>query len=136
MEFCGVLGEHFAKLGKEQGGQEGGKQKGTKCRGCKGEGDGSVGGKGFESAPAAKRAGERQQPQNSTMADATNEMDSQVASILGDEELRSILLDPNVQRIMEECTQHGGAKLRYYLGHEEYGPKLRRLMDAGLLRLA
>ncbi|KAL9187667.1 hypothetical protein ACHAXT_006045 [Thalassiosira profunda] len=137
MEFCGVLGEHFAKLGKEQGGQEGGKQQATGAA----EEDAKVREMGplEEKALKAHQLQKEQASDNSTKqrnADATNEMDSQVASILGDEEMRSILLDPNMQRIMEECTQHGGSKLRYYLGHEEYGPKLRRLMDAGLLRLA
>ena len=37
------------------------------------------------------------------------EIDSEVSSILANDELRSILLDPQMQQIMEECST--GSKL-------------------------
>jgi len=76
----------------------------------------------------------KQPKKNDQRPNPTNDMDNQVASVLGNDELRSILLDPRMQQIMEECSSQAG-KLRYYMGHEEYGPKLRKLMEAGLIRM-
>jgi D-hexose-6-phosphate mutarotase len=61
-------------------------------------------------------------------------IDDEVSAILANDDLRSILMDPKMQHIMEECSTIGG-KLQYYMRHEEYGPKLRRMMEAGLLKL-
>jgi len=168
MEFCGVMGEHFCKLGE---GQENGKKKGG---GSQAPTDSATADdeKVREMGPLEKKAlrkhkkmqqttkqkdaapkrtqKERQSYDSSTFTDRPNNqqprqgehypssndgMDDQVASILANEELRSILLDPKMQQIMEECGG-GGSKFRYYMSHKEHGPKLRKLMEAGLIRLA
>lgn len=141
MEFCGVMGEHFVKLGEGRGGgrteKRGGREKVPDAAG----GDEKI----REIGPLEKRALDMHQKQKSNygkrlnegrpnMASETSELDDQVSSILSNDELRSILLDPQMQRIMEECST--GNKLRYYMSHEEYGPKLRTLMGAGLIQLA
>lgn len=151
MEFCGVMGEHFSSLGAEQ--EEGGRKKKKEAAAAAMTGEEK---KVREMGPLEEKALRRQrhdkaappppaetstkQPRKKQSAPPTEphqEMDDRVASILANEDLRSILLDPTIQRIMEECAGTGGsAKLRYYMGHEEYGPKLRLLMEAGLLRLA
>jgi len=55
-----------------------------------------------------------------------------------DDEVTKILLDPKIQQVMEECASDsvGAGKLQYYLRHGVFGPKLRELMKAGLLKLA
>ena len=140
MEFCGVMGEHFTKLGSEDGGDDGGETKASRNMAS----DKKI----REMGPLEKKALDRhketqkeketkqnQQQQNQQRANSTmNETDSQVSSILANDELRSILLDPKMQQIMEECST--GSKLRYYMSHEEYGPKLRQLMEAGLIQVA
>ena len=64
----------------------------------------------------------------------SKEMDDQVSTILANEKLRSILMDPIIQNVMDECST--GNKLRYYLAHDEFGPKLRLLLEAGLIQMA
>mmetsp|Transcript_2253 Transcript_2253/g.5295 ORF Transcript_2253/g.5295 Transcript_2253/m.5295 type:complete len:389 (-) Transcript_2253:81-1247(-) len=121
-EFCGVMGEHFVKLGAKQGGGEGNAEPARSSQNVR------------EMGPLEEKAMRRNNRNESNAAAGNTSVDDQVSSILGDEELRSILLDPKMQSVMEECSQPG--KIRYYIGHEEIGPKLRKLMDAGLLRLA
>mmetsp|Transcript_42273 Transcript_42273/g.76272 ORF Transcript_42273/g.76272 Transcript_42273/m.76272 type:complete len:466 (+) Transcript_42273:108-1505(+) len=168
MEFCGVMGEHFCKMGEGQQGREGDKKKeqkgvtttassstaATTANDRKVREMGPLEKKALsrhkkmqtskEDAASTKQSKERQsdsststqQPSNQKKdkdINSNNGMDDQVSSILADDELRSILMDPKMQQIMEECT--GGNKLRYYMSHEEYGPKLRKLIEAGLIRL-
>jgi hypothetical protein len=134
MEFCSVMGEHFLRVGEERDGKEGGVNDGEKEGGAKVR----------ELGPLEKKALERHHEMqiakdDNSARDVRNpsnpskEMDNQVSSILANEELRSILMDPVMQAIMEECST--GNKLRYYMTHEEFGPKLRRLMDVGLIQL-
>ncbi len=135
LEFCGVMGEHFLRIGEERDGKKGGSSEEGKGYGVKVR----------EMGPLEKKALERQQQMQSAKdegsapayqdaANPSNEMNSRVSSILANEELRSMLMDPVMQSIMEECS--AGNKLRYYMGHEEFGPKLRRLMEAGLIKVA
>lgn len=133
MEFCSVMGEHFLRMGEERDGKgggaiDGGKEGGAKVR---------------EMGPLEKKALERhhemQMDDNAAQnvrnaSSPSNEMDDQVSKILANEELRCILMDPVMQGIMEECST--GNKLRYYMTHKEIGPKLRKLMDVGLIQLA
>jgi hypothetical protein len=151
MEFCGVMGEHFCMLGEGQQEEGGGKKKvnDEKVR---------------EMGPLEKKAFKKHQHNMQTSKEESTEqrqsdtfiqqqppsqrqstqyinsnkvMNNQVSSILANDELRSILLDPKIQQLMEECAGSGGSsKLRYYMGHVEYGPKLRKLMVAGLVRFA
>ena len=124
-EFCGVMGEHFVKLGAKQGGGEGNAEPARPSQNVREMGPLE------EKAMRRNNRNENKPAAGETSVDGT---DGQVASILSDEELRSILLDPKMQSVMEECAQPG--KMRHYMGHEEIGPKLRKLVDAGLLRLA
>jgi hypothetical protein len=57
-----------------------------------------------------------------------------VNKILANQELAELLTDPNTQRVMQECGVPG--RMQAYMQHPEYGPKLRRLIDAGLLKVA
>jgi hypothetical protein len=150
MEFCGVLGEHFSQLGEEMDGKQ-----------AKGDGDGTndgkktkdIGSKVREMGLLERRALEKRRHmqavkndeptqqrasgQNDVAASSplvSKEMDDQVSTILANEELRSILMDPVMQNIMVECST--GNKFRYYLAHDKFGPKLQLLLEAGLIQMA
>ena len=136
-EFCGAMGDHFVQLGEEQdrannsSRTKGGKDaSATKVREM-----GPLEKKALKKHMDATKDGSSDQRQNKVTADSAKDMDERVSAILANDELRSILLDPVIQQIMEECST-GGSRLRFYLGHEEHGPKLRKLMDAGLIRVA
>ena len=97
MEFCGVKGEHFTKLGSEGGGcGDNGKAKGST----------SDDKKIREMGPLEKKALDKHKKMQK---ENVFEIDSEVSSILANDELRSILLDPQMQQIMEECST--GSKL-------------------------
>jgi uncharacterized membrane protein YheB (UPF0754 family) len=141
-EFCNVMGEHFCSLGEEQ-------EKVTSAAKSKSAiiADDKVREIGVlekEAMKKHKNQSNQQSNQTSSQGNTTvqssatsqdADADEQVASILSNDELRSILLDTKMQQIMQECSTQGG-KLQYYMRHEEYGPKLRKLMEAGLLRVA
>jgi len=56
--------------------------------------------------------------------------------ILSNPELTQLLLDPEMQLIIQECTSfHNGNKFMYYMKHPDYAPKLRKLIEAGLLKV-
>jgi len=151
-EFCGVMGEHFCRLGErqqEEGG--GGKGRGTTTEKVKEMGpleEKALRRHQYNMSSKEEGADQRQsdtsciqqQPQpprqSKQRTNPNSGMDDEVSSILANDELRSILLDPKIQKIMEECagTSEGSNKLRYYMDHVEYGPKLRMLMEAGLVQ--
>ena len=142
MEFCGVMGEHFTKLGKDSGNKK------------------VIAGlpplpsqKIREIGPLEKKALEKHQKESKQQQQLPKEdedvsailgeskeshqplqEDEEVSAILGDKELHSILLDPKMQEVMRECPK--GNKLNYYMSHPEIGPKLQRLVQAKLMQVA
>jgi len=130
MEFCGVMGEHFVKLGETS-------SKDKKVKSSSEDGNGSdlpplPSQKIREIGPLEKKALEKHQKESKQQQ--LLKEDEEVSAILGDEELHSILLDPKMQEVMRECSK--GSKLNYYMSHPEYGPKLRRLVQAKLMQVA
>ena len=49
-------------------------------------------------------------------------------------QLRAILMDPDMKRVMQACANP--AALQQLIRHPVYGPKLRKLVDAGLMKFA
>ena len=136
-EFCSVMGDHFCNLGEKEKGQVnhggGGEipQTNEKVKEM-----GVLEEKALHSQRKNKQ--KQQQQDNCTGSSTTDkhQIDQQVSNVLSNPELRSILMDTTMQQIMQDCSSMGGNKLQYYMKHEEYGPKLRKLMEAGLLRFA
>ena len=132
--FCGVMGEHFVRLSEEKDKGNNDKPKGkTDIDATKVREMGPLETKALKKHMDASKD-EFGQYQNNDATDSTKEMDERVSSILANDELRSILMDPIMQQIMVDCSD--GIRLRYYMSHTEHGPKLRKLMDAGLIRVA
>ena len=128
MEFCGVIGEHFTKMGENS----------SKDEKVKSSSNGSglpplPSQKIREIGPLEKKALEKHQKESKDSHRPPKE-DEEVSAILGDEELHSILLDPKMQEVMSECSK--GNKLSYYMSHPEIGPKLQRLVQAKLMQVA
>lgn len=138
-ELCGVLGECFERMGVEQ---EKAKQS-----------DDIVSGGGVTTSATTKSQGKIRElgpleekalraHQTSTSKSntqptttTTSVTDEQVQSILSNNELTSILMDIEIQNIIQECCTQNG-KLGYYMQDGRVGPKLKRLMEAGLLGVA
>ena len=142
-EFCGVLGEHFVRLAEEEEEKTKQQKQNLQWSEPKVRELGPLEEKALHAHKIAKEKQRKEQSATITKSASTpsyttqtkNAMDDQVASILANDDLRSILLDPKMQQIMQECTSQDG-KLHYYMRHEEYGPTLRKLMEAGLLKFA
>lgn len=62
-----------------------------------------------------------------------DEQQKKVNEILANDELKSILLDPQIQTILMNCSESG--KLQYYMKHEVYGPKIQKLLENGLVQI-
>ena len=54
--------------------------------------------------------------------------------ILADPELQQILSDPMMKNVLEQCQRQPGA-LRACMQHADVGPKLKKLMEAGLIHV-
>lgn len=61
----------------------------------------------------------------------TAEDKARVDRVLNQPELRELLVDPSMQKVLQECADP--ALLARYMGHPEYGPKLRLMAQAGLV---
>jgi len=120
-EFCSVLGHHFTKLGEEQDANE----KDLKEK--------DVGPMAFDAIQKEKeRTAKGEKPLNEEMSKQERE---QLNAIMKDEDLTTMLMDVDMQRVIQECSNIPG-KMQMYMRQEDYGKKLRKLIQAGLLRVA
>lgn len=62
---------------------------------------------------------------------ATKEETAAVEDVLQRPELRELLMDPGMQRVLQECGEP--QVLARYMRHPEFGPKLRLMSQAGLI---
>lgn len=144
MEFLGVMGDHFVTLGAEEENTEvnSGKENNTLRKTMtKTNAEPKMIREIGPLEEKAMRAHKARSNFDSQMLhqEKTTAEDDEVAKILSNEALRSTLLDPKMQQVMEELAHESGVgagKLQYYLNHDTFGPKLRMLMEAGLLKMA
>lgn len=127
MEFAGVMGDHFLTLNEESSalaGEEAKKEEEPKklMR---------------EIGPLEEKAMRAVKENIHIQQQRHEQLDNEVQQILSNDFIRSILLDPQMQQILQDCSNDGGnGKLRYYMEHDDFGPKLRVLMKAGLIKVA
>ena len=62
---------------------------------------------------------------------ATGEEKASVDRVLQQPELRELLMDPGMQRVLQECGEPSA--LARYMRHPEFGPKLQLMARAGLV---
>lgn len=148
MEFLGVMGDHFVTLGAEEENTEenegSGKENNNNTQRKMTTKTNAESKMIREMGPLeekAMRAHKARSTFDSQMLheEKTTDDDDEVAKILSNEALRSTLLDPKMQQVMEELAHESGvgaSKLQYYMKHDDFGPKLRMLMKAGLLKMA
>mmetsp|Transcript_18389 Transcript_18389/g.22823 ORF Transcript_18389/g.22823 Transcript_18389/m.22823 type:complete len:465 (+) Transcript_18389:129-1523(+) len=121
-EFCNVLGDHFTKLGEAE------EAKKVTKDGCWGP--------LVQEAMKKRKAMEQDKTSLSWDANLTEEERQKIDDVVKNEELTQLLMDADLQRVIQECGKVPG-RMRYYLADSTgYGPKLRRLIDAGLLQVA
>lgn len=132
MEFLSVIGDHFSSLGEEEDKENNNALQKKDMTAAEP--------KVREMGPLEEKAMRvlKAQPTHQQHDEGTTADDEEVTKILSNDSLRSILLDLKIQQVMEECARdgEGAGKLQYYMRHDDFGPKLRVLMKAGLLKLA
>eukprot|EP00613_Pedinella_sp_CCMP2098_P068193 CAMPEP_0171984014 /NCGR_PEP_ID=MMETSP0993-20121228/273601_1 /TAXON_ID=483369 /ORGANISM="non described non described, Strain CCMP2098" /LENGTH=442 /DNA_ID=CAMNT_0012636815 /DNA_START=54 /DNA_END=1383 /DNA_ORIENTATION=+ len=63
----------------------------------------------------------------------SHEEQAQMDNILRNEELRELLMDPEMQQVMQKCQEPG--RLQFFMSDPKWGPKIRKLSDFGLIRI-
>lgn len=135
-EICGLLGNHFTKLGEMDNSspKENPKEDVPMVQELREPTEKDVG-------PIAYKAIQKEKERKKLGHNASiehnmsKEEKDRVDAIMKNEELTMILMDTDMQQVMQECSQIPG-KMQYYMRHEVYGAKLRKLIHAGLLRVA
>jgi len=120
--ICSVIGEHFLELGKQEENRK------EKFR-------------DFEKniGPLAKNALKRESERQafgfkSWDKSIMKEDKDKIESIMANDEITQLLMDPDLQRVMQECQTP--SRMSLYMSHPIYGQKLRTLINAGLLQMA
>lgn len=126
MEFCSVMGDHFTQMGQQEPDAK--------------QGSGASTSAPMPPAPPvgplAEEALKRQADRTRTGAPEpkiSSSEQAQVDKIMADEELRTILMDPETQQVLQQCGQPG--RLQQMMRDPKFGPRIRKLMDAGLVRV-
>jgi len=129
-EFCSLLGDHFTQLGDEE--QVSSSSNSKSQTQIPSEED--VGPIAFRALQKEKERRDKGEPSLSHKG-MTKQEQEQHDAIMKNEELTKILMDVDMQRVIHECSTIPG-KMQVFMRHDVYGVKLRKLIHAGLLKVA
>ncbi|GMI41815.1 hypothetical protein TrCOL_g3710 [Triparma columacea] len=124
-EFMAVMGQHFAELGEQE---EKVKREQAPPPPPPMQGPGL--------GPLAKEAMERQaarEARGEVGWDDDAASKKKVDEVVNDRELSGILMDPEMQRVLQECALPG--RMGKYMRDEKWGPKIKLLIDKGLIKV-
>mmetsp|Transcript_15915 Transcript_15915/g.22671 ORF Transcript_15915/g.22671 Transcript_15915/m.22671 type:complete len:262 (+) Transcript_15915:483-1268(+) len=128
-EFCGVMGEHFMKLDRSKKHDEVKQNITEKIKNKNSRPIGPM------EKDALKREEQRKAEGGASWDQSmTYEERKKLDEIMSNKEITEALMDPKFQEIMKKCVLPG--KLRIYMQHPEYGPKLQMMINAGILQIA
>ena len=121
-ELMEALGEHFEELGKQQQQQQQ-------------EGQDNISAAGPLVQAALEKANMQKIQQVDDLEQDKAEQEA-VNRILRDPELRTLLLDPAMQTVLQSCAgSDNGSALAQYMRDPAMAVKLRKLADAGLIQI-
>ena len=160
-EFCTTMGEHFTHLGeKEAKEKKAAAEKAAQIEASKSkklekeekdkkqqewqaqqDSQGPLMKAAMDRAAAAskrqedekEKASKRSAAERQKAEAAAAQEQKQMEDILANSELRELLMSPGMQQVLQDCQEPG--KLRYYMNSAEWGPKIRKLAEAGLVRV-
>ena len=125
-EFGKIMSGHFNKLGAQQEEEQQRKQGGI-------PNPKPVQEIGPLHAEALER-GKQQEKQKSTSQQFTDASDERVREIVNDPELSSMLMDPKLQQILQECGDP--VKFQMHMRNPETRKKIEKLYKSGLVGTA
>ena len=119
-EFCSVMGHHFVKLGEEQKEEEGGGDGKTQSQSDNGDATKSspLIQEQRDMGPLAQKAMEREQERQKEgkkawdAAELEDQDRKRLDTVMQNEELTSLLMDPDMQRVIQECSLVSGSMTR------------------------
>lgn len=117
-ELAALLAEHFTSMGKA-----------ADARAATAEADRRKVAEGPLAQEALRKAAEGVGAAATTKP--SPEEKASVERVLGHPELRELLMDPGMQRVLQECGEP--SNLARYMRHPEFGPKLQLMARAGLV---
>lgn len=123
-EFGKVMSEHFMGLGADQSNASNNNQNQNTAKVAPVQEVGPL------QAEAIKKAKERGQSTNMVPMDAEQE---KVNAIINDPELSSILMDPKMQRVLQECNNP--VKFNQHMKDPETARKINKLFASGLVKV-
>ncbi len=153
-EFFGIMGDHFTKMGAQEKESEGGGAAATGASSSSKPAAASSTGltprsttRQAEQAaeasggPAAANTleGEKLRKQARAMAQAAQrgdiaKEDEEVRAVMSDPEVLQLLMDPGMQRVLEECRQQP-QRLPMYMRNPTMRENLMKLQKAGLIKI-
>lgn len=138
-EFCGVMGDHFTTIGKQEQEQSPSPPSAPSVQGPLAQQAMKRHAENEQKKRQQHSAAQQASPASTASSRAAQskaeaDQQAQVDRIMQDAELRTILMDPEMQQVMVTCQQPGA--LGRFMRDPHWGPKLRKLADAGLVRIA
>mmetsp|Transcript_29496 Transcript_29496/g.45022 ORF Transcript_29496/g.45022 Transcript_29496/m.45022 type:complete len:208 (-) Transcript_29496:83-706(-) len=132
-EICSVMGDHYIILGQEKKQNSHRQDKEFIASSTSAVPANHVG-------PLASGALRREKERKSKGKKAWNEdmnehQHKKVDDIMQDDDLTSMLMNIELQKVIQECSAIPG-KMKWYMSDDVYGPQLRKLIENGLLRVA
>jgi hypothetical protein len=123
-EYFGFVGQHFTTLSDEKN------QKRTAS--------GATASRKEDVGPLAenairKEAERKSQGQMGWRSRMDDDEKSKLNEICADKDLVEILMDPNMQSVMQQCSVPD--QMKKFMQHPEYGPRIKKLIRAGLLKV-
>lgn len=118
LELTALLAEHFTNMGQEADARAAAEEAERRK-----VSDGPLAQEALRKAAAGVGAAATTAP--------SPEEKARVEEVLGRPELRDLLVDPGMQRVLQECGEP--SNLARYIRHPEFGPKLQLMAKAGLV---
>lgn len=139
-EFCGVIGTHFTDLGVKQQEEKVEKVKEKEVQEAREEELRKQQQQRRKLGPMAKEALRKEEKRKKSgeqkaWDDGLSQTEqTKLDVIMADKDLTAMLMDSDMQRVMQECSTQG--RMHMYMQHPDYGPKLRKMIEVGLLKVA
>jgi hypothetical protein len=135
-EFAAVMGEHFKEVGDKEEMEEKKKhqQQQQQQQQQQLQQNSAPPTMGPQLGPLAEGAVKREQERAKNPQVGWEEPDQKkVDEIVGNQHISSILMDPEMQRVLQECGEPG--KMFKYMNDKVWGPKIKVLIDNGLIKV-
>jgi len=125
-EFAGIMGEHFSEVGAKE------EQEKKEAENTAGNLSGPSIGPLAEDA-IKREAARREKGPEVGWDEKNGASQEKVDAVVGNAELSSILMDPEMQKVLQDCGRPGA--MHAYMRDKKWGPKIEMLIKHGLIKV-